>query len=135
MLQDRAPFTPDALLSFAGKMFQVKAFLVANKLGIFSVIADEPKTPEQIASELHLDARAVKIIARAMAAMGLLNIVKEDAFILTQSARAALDPKIPWRMARQARQCLGCGWRSRRNGSLRTTGAADGALSNIQSRA
>lgn len=89
------PFSPDELLVFAGSMFQVKAFLVANKLGLFGALAEAAKTPDELAAQLGLDARAVHIVLRALAAKGILAMDARRAFRLAPAARDALDPASP----------------------------------------
>jgi SAM-dependent methyltransferase len=87
--------SPDDFLVFAGSMFQVKAFLVANKVGLFGAVASSAKTVDELAAELGLDARAVHIVLRAMAAKGFLAMDARRAFTLSASARDALDPASP----------------------------------------
>lgn len=65
--------SPEPILRLASGFMAAKHLFAANELGIFEALADSPATLEALAARTGLTARAARISADAMVALGLLE--------------------------------------------------------------
>lgn len=68
--------------------------VAALKTGIFENLGTETRTPQAVATDLQLDARAVDIVLHALAAAGVL-VKKDEAFCIEPGARPLLLANSP----------------------------------------
>jgi len=66
-------WTPDELLEISRAYQRTSLIMAAAELDVFAVLAGEPKSAEQLASDLEADRRATAVLADALAALGLLQ--------------------------------------------------------------
>lgn len=83
-----AKHTSDSILATAREFMASRVLLSGAELDIFSLIAKEPMTAEQIASAKKADLRAMTILLDALSALGFL--VKIDGRYQTEKSAAAL---------------------------------------------
>jgi len=57
----------------AGGFQAAKIFLTANDLGLFAAIGDRPRSAEELAGQLQVNARALGLLLNALTALGLLR--------------------------------------------------------------
>jgi predicted O-methyltransferase YrrM len=63
---------PTDIIRLSTAYWDSQTLLTANRLGLFDALADGPRTAEQVAAQLQLDARATALLMRACAGLGLL---------------------------------------------------------------
>ena len=86
--------SPARILSLAGGCWEPCALHCGVKLGVFTLLADEPRTADQVARRLNASERGILLLLNALAAMGLLH--KEgDTFQDTAETRLFLDKRSP----------------------------------------
>ncbi len=65
---------PVPLMDAIFSIMKARGLMAAVSLGVFDVIAASPKTSNQIAAELNLDAASLELLLRALAAAGYLEL-------------------------------------------------------------
>jgi hypothetical protein len=70
---DAARPDPTASVRLSTAYWDSQTLLTANRLRVFDVLADGPKSPEQVAAALGLDPRATGLFLRACVGLGLLE--------------------------------------------------------------
>lgn len=86
--------TPAALLEIAGSYWKTCALHTGVVLDVFTPLADGGLTAEALAARLGCDARALGMLLRALAAMGLLARAGEG-YVLAEAERPFLDARSP----------------------------------------
>lgn len=71
------------------------AIVVADNVGVFAALVQTPLTIAELAARLDLDGRAVGILVRLLASLGLL-VVRQARFALTDHARVYLLQSSPF---------------------------------------
>src|ERR1019366_4467306 len=69
------PHTPDSLLALARNFMESRVFLTGAELDLFTLLAPEPLSLDEVTSKTGADRRALEMLLDALAAQGLL--VKE----------------------------------------------------------
>lgn len=64
---------PGPIVRLSTAYWDSQALLTANRLRVFDVLADGPRSAEQVADTLQLDGRATGLLLRACAGLGLLE--------------------------------------------------------------
>jgi hypothetical protein len=64
---------PSAIVRLSTAYWDSQTLLTANRLRVFDVLADGPRSAEQVAAALALDARATALFLRACVGLGLLR--------------------------------------------------------------
>jgi len=67
------PPDPTAIVRLSTAYWDSQTLLTANRLRIFDVLADGPKSAQEVAGALQLDTRATGLFLRACAGLGLLR--------------------------------------------------------------
>ena len=78
---------PDAILEVAMGFMASKHLFVANEIGLFTALAGGPATIEQLAENMGVPARTLRIIADALVALGLVE--RENSAYRNGAAAAA----------------------------------------------
>lgn len=91
--------TPEGLVEYANSAFQMKAFLVANRMRLFDALEKKPATAEELAKTLNLDSRATLIVLRAVASLGILDLNAQGCFSVKPEAREAVFSSSPFNVA------------------------------------
>jgi acetylserotonin N-methyltransferase len=73
-------------------MFILPVVTVADELGVFKALSDEPLTTEDLAAKLHLDARALAMLLAGLCSQGLID-KRLGRWSATHEARRWLHPK------------------------------------------
>ena len=73
-------------------MFILPAVTVSDELGIFKALSDEALTTEDLAAQLHLDARALAMLLAALCSQGLID-KRLGRWSATHEARRWLHPE------------------------------------------
>jgi ubiquinone/menaquinone biosynthesis C-methylase UbiE len=81
----------EALTSTGAGFMRSLLLLVANRTGIFSVLADTPKSCRQIARSLHVDPEATELVLNALAGQDYLH-KSSQGFVLKRDLRKFLAP-------------------------------------------
>ena len=68
-----SPISPEPLLHLLGQHLTAKYLFVANELGLFATLADEPITLSDLARRVDLPERTLRILADALVATGFLE--------------------------------------------------------------
>lgn len=87
-------YSPAGVLSLAGGCWEPCALHCGVKLGVFTLLADGPRTAAKVARQLNAPERGVRSLLNALAAMELLE-KREDRFQDTAETRLFLDKKSP----------------------------------------
>jgi len=69
--QENTQVVSDRILDLSAAFMASKHLFVASDLGLFEILADGPKTLEEIRSRIKLPVRNVRVLADAMTALGL----------------------------------------------------------------
>jgi hypothetical protein len=85
---------PSAIVRLSTAYWDSQILLTANRLRIFDLFADGPKSAPQVAEALHLDPRATALFLRACAALGLLE-ERDRGFENSAAAAAFLVARSP----------------------------------------
>lgn len=64
---------PSSIVRLSTAYWESQTLLTANRLRLFDVLADGPRSAEEVAAELHLDARSTGLFLRACVGLGLLQ--------------------------------------------------------------
>ncbi|MGE5343443.1 MAG: methyltransferase [Candidatus Omnitrophota bacterium] len=86
--------TENDIMGMAMGFQKSRVLLTAFELGVFSVVGDDRKSPEEIAGELTVNARAVDRLMNALCAMGLLG-KKDGLFFNTPTSKRYLTKQSP----------------------------------------
>jgi SAM-dependent methyltransferase len=65
--------TPDPIIQIASGFLAAKHLFVANELGLFEALSDQPKTLDALCQQLSVPARTLRIIADALVALEILQ--------------------------------------------------------------
>ncbi len=85
---------PGPIVRLSTAYWDSQVLLTANRLRIFDQFATGPRTADQVASALGLDARMTGLLLRVLASLGLLE-VRDGAFVNSPSAAAFLVSSSP----------------------------------------
>jgi len=84
---------PRAFLDSMSAGYQDAAILLtANHLGVFGALAEGPRTAEELARELSVDARALHVLLCALVGSGVLEQREAESFALAGALELFLDP-------------------------------------------
>ncbi|MBW4636381.1 MAG: methyltransferase [Iphinoe sp. HA4291-MV1] len=72
-----------------------RTFLVAHELGLFSLLADQPKTITEICEKLQIKCRAAEALLLMNVSLGLLHTYNNETYTLTQLAKDYLLENSP----------------------------------------
>jgi hypothetical protein len=86
---------PAPLIELGFGFWRAKALLAAVELGIFTLLAREPKTASELSSELALHPRGASDFLDALVALGLLARDEEQRYANTPLAAQFLDRERP----------------------------------------
>lgn len=81
-------FTPERLLGMARAFHECRVLLTAAELDLFTRLAPEPLSAEEVVARLHGELRPARVVLDALAALGLLT--KQDGRYQTPAALAPL---------------------------------------------
>src|SRR6266513_5297245 len=87
--------TPDRLLSIGSGYRRAKALLSAIELGLFTVLAEQPHTAEDLRRRLGLHTRAARDFFDALVALGLLDRSTDGRYANTAEADLYLNRRKP----------------------------------------
>lgn len=85
---------PGAIVRLSTAYWDSQTLLTANRLRVFDALADGPKSGDEVAAALGLDARATTLLLRACAGLGLL-LEDGGRFANTPSSAAYLVSRSP----------------------------------------
>ena len=85
---------PTSIVRLTTAFWDSQALLTASRLKLFDQLAVGPRTAEQVAAALGLDARMTELLLRVLAGLGLLE-PKEGGFANTSTAMAFLVSSSP----------------------------------------
>lgn len=85
---------PGAIVRLSTGYWDSQTLLTANRLRIFDLLAEGPKSTEDVAAALQLDARATGLFLRACAGLGLLQL-HDDRYQNSPDAAAFLVSRSP----------------------------------------
>lgn len=85
---------PGPLLALSTAHWGAQTLLTANRLGLFALLADAPRTAESVAAALDTDARATHLLLNACVGLGLLGN-RGGLFGVSPLAEAYLVPGRP----------------------------------------
>jgi SAM-dependent methyltransferase len=85
---------PGPIVRLTTAYWDSQALLTANRLKLFDQLAAGPRTAEQVASALGLDARLTGLLLRVLASLGLLEL-RDGAFANSAAAAAFLVSASP----------------------------------------
>jgi predicted O-methyltransferase YrrM len=88
------PWTSESILTLARGFMEPRILLTAVELDLFTLLAVEPRSVNEIAEKTGAQKRALTILLDALSAMGLL-IKQEDTYVTEPSAVLWLDSKSP----------------------------------------
>ncbi|AUX34696.1 MULTISPECIES: methyltransferase [Sorangium] len=90
------PTCDDSLMRQLGySVYQLPIISVADELGVFSLLEQEPAGIAEVAGKLHLSLRATEALLASLAGMGLL-VRSHGKFHLTETSRNFLIPTKPF---------------------------------------
>lgn len=95
---DQLPPKPETIQKYMDNVLPAYALMAGIELDIFSVVSDQPKTREEIASELDLNLRQITILLRALVAAELMT-KHDDRFANTAETAFYLVKDSPGYMA------------------------------------
>jgi predicted O-methyltransferase YrrM len=85
---------PGPIVRLTTAFWDSQALLTASRLRLFDQLASGPKTAEQVAGAIGLDARRTELLMRVLAALGLLE-ARDDRFANSAAAAAFLVSTSP----------------------------------------
>ncbi len=85
---------PTPIVRLTTAFWDSQALLTASRLKLFDQLAGDPKSPEQVAAALGLDARMTGLLMRVLVALGLLE-ARDGGFVNAASANAFLVSSSP----------------------------------------
>lgn len=98
MARDLTPPDPSPVLDLLSAYRNSQVLFTAAELGIFDLLADEPKSAGQIATELKLNADALERLLGAAVMLGLLTQEADSRFANAPAATAYLTTASPRRL-------------------------------------
>lgn len=88
------PSTPQAILDLARNFMESRVLLTGAELNLFTLLASEPLSAEEVASRTGANLRALTILLDALAAMELL-VKQEGRYSCPQAISSLLSEKVP----------------------------------------
>ncbi|RMH09196.1 MAG: methyltransferase [Nitrospirae bacterium] len=71
--KESQPLTSEPILRIASGFLAAKQLFVANEVGLFDALSRGPATLNELATQLHLPARTLRIVADALVALGIIE--------------------------------------------------------------
>jgi acetylserotonin N-methyltransferase len=102
------------------------AIVAADDAGLFSALAEQPATIEELASRLDFDVRATGILLRLLGSLGLL-VMRDERFQLTDQARQYLVKSSPFYWGHMMRVAVSEWHRDTALAKLKAKGSASAA--------
>jgi len=103
------PMTPFAIMSLVSKFQESRIFLTAADMDIFTLLAKNPMSAQEIANRLEATVRGVTILLDAVVSMGLLE-KKEDKYDCPVEVASMLSKESPTSMLPVVMLAIG-GWK------------------------
>ena len=91
---EKTTWTPARLLELSGGYWSACALHAGVKLGVFTLLSDEPLATRELASRISCDSRGLAMLLNALAAMELLE-KRGEAYVATPFASEFLDRTKP----------------------------------------
>ena len=120
---------PGPIVRLTTAFWDSQALLTASRLKLFDQLASGPKTPEQVAAALGLDARMTGLLMRVLAGLGLLE-PRDGAFVNS----AAVTCTRRWLRASSSTRSTGSRGRTPRSSRSKARTICAGAESSRSTR-